>query len=490
MIKKRSLPVVLLSLSSFALSFINSPVFEGLFDDREIFRYAGLVIYKGGVPYRDVFDHKPPLIYFLNTLNWIGGPWLYWLLNALLVLLATLLFYHLCRKNKLPLPWLLPLLFNLLIRNTLASIGGGMTREYSSIFLILFFCIMLEQIRYKYILLGILTALTWWMQQDAAITLLPLFVYAVFSRDDPSPAPLGKKILLLAGGFLIVTLPLLGFFLAHRSLSWLWQDAFVFNLRLPRQPVSMAGEIKILKHVLHECEYETAFYTAFFLGLVTLFLKHKKKSLLWASFLLLPASSIAEWLTGRLILDNGFYYYLLPLSAGIPLVVFAVFAYSEEPFAKSRNAQLVFGLILCVMQTLGVLRYISNAQTGKSEKAALTGLPEMEYLKKQSLSDYQLYVFYDSRLTYCYNAFKILAPSPWIYHYFYEWYPAWDKDQVRTRSIIRDLQQHNTKYILDCSDLRAGFDRNPAYGYWKKFLQEHYEPVLTDSSKRILWKLQ
>ena len=81
--------------------FAELPTSELFFDDKEIFKYVGLVIYKGGVPYRDVFDHKPPLIYFLNAFNWWFNVWIPWLLDTCLVLFATLLFYWLCRKNKL-----------------------------------------------------------------------------------------------------------------------------------------------------------------------------------------------------------------------------------------------------------------------------------------------------------------------------------------------------------------------------------------------------
>ena len=58
--------VFIVTISSLVLSFLHCPLFEIFFDDKEIFKYAGLVIAKGGVPYRDFFDHKPPLIFFLN----------------------------------------------------------------------------------------------------------------------------------------------------------------------------------------------------------------------------------------------------------------------------------------------------------------------------------------------------------------------------------------------------------------------------------------
>src|SRR5580704_12405142 len=195
MIKKEHYSILFIILGSVALNFLNSPLSEIFSDDKEIFKYAGLVIYKGGVPYRDIFDHKPPLIYFFNSLTWYISPWFTWLLDTFLILLATLLFYWLCRKNKLAWPWFLPLIFNLLIRYSLVSFGNGMTREYTTAFLLIFFCVMQGNARYKYFILGLLTGLTFWMQQDALITLAPFFFYSIFSKEGVAPPDPGKRIL-------------------------------------------------------------------------------------------------------------------------------------------------------------------------------------------------------------------------------------------------------------------------------------------------------
>ena len=47
--------------------------------DSEVFRYIGMVIANGGVPYRDAFDHKPPMIYFLAALVNHWDPLGHWL---------------------------------------------------------------------------------------------------------------------------------------------------------------------------------------------------------------------------------------------------------------------------------------------------------------------------------------------------------------------------------------------------------------------------
>jgi hypothetical protein len=52
------------------------------------------------------------------------------------------------------------------------------------------------------------------------------------------------------------------------------------------------------------------------------------------------------------------------------------------------------------------------------------------------------------------------------------------------------LQVHKTRFILDCSESRNSFRNRPAYGDWKKFLDDHYILVAKDSLNRKLWRIQ
>ncbi|MBV9266461.1 MAG: hypothetical protein JO061_09865, partial [Acidobacteriaceae bacterium] len=43
-------------------------------DDSSVFAYIGWLMHRGYVPYRDVWDHKGPLLYELNYLGWLISP--------------------------------------------------------------------------------------------------------------------------------------------------------------------------------------------------------------------------------------------------------------------------------------------------------------------------------------------------------------------------------------------------------------------------------
>src|SRR6202021_4190176 len=93
------------------------------------------------------------------------GSWGLWIIDTLLVTGVTLLFYRLCRQMRLPYSPVLPLFFNLLIRNYLVCEGIGMTRAYTAIFLLMAFCILMGQSGYKFFWLGLLSGPTLLLHQ-------------------------------------------------------------------------------------------------------------------------------------------------------------------------------------------------------------------------------------------------------------------------------------------------------------------------------------
>ncbi len=87
--------------ASLLLSLAYCPPYMALTDDTEIFKYCGMAISKGMVPYRDFFDHKPPMIFFINYAGLLigrGSDWGLWTINTLLALGATWCFFQLLHK--------------------------------------------------------------------------------------------------------------------------------------------------------------------------------------------------------------------------------------------------------------------------------------------------------------------------------------------------------------------------------------------------------
>ena len=482
-IEKKSLgPLLLLAAAGLLfLSLLYCPPVDLFYDDKEIFRYIGRVITHGSIPYRDVFDHKPPLIYFLNA----GGPWGLWFIDTALVLLATMLFFHLCRKNRMPFPWLLPLLFNLLIRNYLVSMGIGMTRAYTAISLLLFFCSMRSDSSYRYFWMGLLTSATFFLQQDQILPLLPFFSLSSPDRHSrPTPRRRNaRNLLLAAAGFAALPLPVLLYFAAHNALTPLWQDAFQFNFSWYTGRSPLSEHYRAIRAALEATGCLMPFILASTLGAIALFLPQKNRPLVIAALSSVALSFIADLLSG-----HTFYYYLLPLSATLPILVFTVWSGTAEPFLTDRKNRLLYGFLLCCLPLYNSLQHASHLSTRNAD--LVTATPEFTWLQQQPLTDYQLYIFNNSNWAYAYNELDLLSPSEWIYHYFWEWYPRWDASHRLLLSIEDHLLEHHTRFIMDFSD-ELRFQDPTALAIWKSFLEKYYRPVaIPGAVRQLLWQLK
>lgn len=492
-IQDRSYSSLLLILAgSFLLSLLYCPPVDVFFDDKEIFKYTGMVIAKGGVPYRDFFDHKPPLIFFMNYFGLLLGPWGLWLIDTLLVMIAASMFTRTCLQYRLPFPWLLPLLFILLIRNYLVCRGIGMTRSYTAVFLLIFFCILMGKHRYKYFSLGILSALIFFMQQDQILALLPFLAFALL---DHFPSDLWQRSLRIAAGFVAVTAIILLYFGWHHALDFFWEDAFVFNFSWYSQKKPFIDLFRTIRSGLANSSLEMPLILSVTLAIGALLWGSKKKGLIAAALLSVGLSFAPELLSGRLDGSDSFYYYFLPLSATLPILVFTVFAFTEATFVRDNKSQALYGFLLCFLLFYNALQH--GTHLSRHNNDIVKARPEYAFLAQQPLRDYQLYIFGDNNWVYAYNQFHILSPSRWIYHHFWVWFDRWDADNSILRSIENDLLRHHTIYIIDYSAL--GTYRPATLASWTTFLHRYYEPVTlpqptsaasSPAASGVLWQLR
>ncbi|HVW58720.1 MAG TPA: hypothetical protein VHC48_01750 [Puia sp.] len=492
MTRRQNYSLIGLLAAAVVLNLPYTPYYNPPYGDTEIYRYIALLVKKGGVPYRDVFDHKPPLIYFISYAGLFLGGWPQWLFNTLLAMLASFLFYRLGRRYRLPYPWLLPLLFNLMLRDFLICAEGGMTREYTTDLVLIFFCVMMSEYRWRYYILGIVSGLILFLQQEQVLTLIPFFGYAFLRKDDT--IPVRHRILASMMGALLVMLPIILYFSWHRSLTPFWRDAFGFNLGwyTTALTMSLGDHLRRVKQVLDGGNYEVPFLAAMTLGIGALaWLRSRNKWLIGASLVSVFLSFSPDLMGGRGVMGawpGTFYYYYQPLSASLCILLFTVFAFTEEPFLREKKVQGIFGILICAGLCYTTLQH--DTHLVPKNRNGVVASPELNYLRQHPPGDYQLYEFGNAGYVYAYNEFGILAPSPWLYHHFWGLYKDWDKDHAILRSIQQDLLCHQTTYIIDCvTDLDQEFYGSTTCAIWHSFLLEHYQQVpLTDPKGVILWK--
>jgi len=93
------LAVALLVVVSVAVLLPNHPAGRDPAEDAGVFFYAAQRLLDGGAPYRDIWDHKPPGVYFVDAAGLIlGGRIGVWLVQLACLVTAVLLGYRALRR--------------------------------------------------------------------------------------------------------------------------------------------------------------------------------------------------------------------------------------------------------------------------------------------------------------------------------------------------------------------------------------------------------
>jgi 4-amino-4-deoxy-L-arabinose transferase-like glycosyltransferase len=183
----RTLITVLLFLLSFAVVLPSAPVFHALpHRDSGVFLYIGQQILEGQVPYRDVWDHKGPLIFYMNALGLAlsgGSEWGVWVLQLFLLCTAAYLGYTALDRqlgSKTSLLSTVIWLANLV----LVWDGGNRVEGFALVFQFaaLYALCRLEHRRLQELVVGCSLALSFLLRPELAALPLAVGVYLVGSR--------------------------------------------------------------------------------------------------------------------------------------------------------------------------------------------------------------------------------------------------------------------------------------------------------------------
>lgn len=219
--------------------------------DYAIFQYAGERLNEGSTLYRDVFDHKPPLIFLLNALGLSlagGSRWGIWALQLLSLSAAAALGFGALRKTLGGFPaWLAMAAF--LANLVFVHEGGNLTEEYA--LPLYFWAISLvvaaglrPRAAFQAFGCGLAIGLASSLKQPMAAPFIAVGVLLLAQRlSDRSKRGL-VDLLWLGLGFASVWGVWFALFAAAGALREFWDAAFAFNVSIARLP--LAGRLAAL----------------------------------------------------------------------------------------------------------------------------------------------------------------------------------------------------------------------------------------------------
>lgn len=213
--------------------YLNNPFWW--MGDSGIFQEFGLLILDGGTPYVDIFDHKGPILFFVQALGlWINRAWGLMLLQ-IISLFATMV----CWKEILSLlkvEGLCSYIILLLILFFLFSYyeRGNLCEEWSLpylsyvFYLFLRYCIGGRKISsIEYWISGFCLGMIFFIRANNAVPLIGFLLYFLFKRIIDKDMVLFADLLKMVFGFLIVTIPTVSFY--YFKAGWTGVEEMIYG---------------------------------------------------------------------------------------------------------------------------------------------------------------------------------------------------------------------------------------------------------------------
>ncbi len=250
--------VIFLSL----ISWNTSPIFKLGGYDSSIFKSIGLFTAKGLTPYKDFFDHKGPVIVFVEWLGY-GLTKSNYTLLLLQAIFLTFALYGIFKIARLFLSTkksaLLALLTLPVCSLFLSGQSGNIVEEWilpflvwSSFFAVKFFVYKENEHNYKNsILYGVTVAIAAFSRLTNAIPVLIFgLVILIYLIKQKAWKNILKNVLAFVVGALIITIPIIIWFMVNGALKEMLYSTFVFNYKYMKARSLVPDIMRIVRHAV------------------------------------------------------------------------------------------------------------------------------------------------------------------------------------------------------------------------------------------------
>ena len=362
--------------------------------DSGVFLYVGWRILKGDIPYRDVWDHKPPLIYFVDALGLLLSPQSLvgvWFLQFVFLFLTIFFLYKSLDESLGTLPAVVGMV---ILTSGLLTIldQGNVTEEYALIFQTLCFWLMVRAQKNNYPLqmtfwIGVCGGFAFYFKQTTVGIWIAYALFILWIRISQKKSPLPDLIFLSAGIVLLSTFLAL-IFASQHALNDYWNEAFLYNFVYIGKHEGIRRLIPIFIKGFLFMSQGAVLYLAIlgWLAGMTYIFQHRKQlfqdiqPIILLALLDLPLEVGLITISGRSLL----HYYLTPLPvmailSGSLVYLFCILLKKIPSLSSSRTGQAISLLILFVVLFLQV-NQIWNYRDYIEREAENSYAPVIDYV--------------------------------------------------------------------------------------------------------------
>jgi len=314
MVFNRAIPIVICFIISI-LCAVNLDSFHIIFANRintgtdsSVFLYIGKAMYNGSIPYRDLFDHKGIILYFIEYLGClvgfgnIGGIWFVELIN---MFVTTMLFYLIAKliTNSKIISYITVYII-LKFCSLQFFQGDNLVEEYAlpwislSLYFVVKFFVTKEYKNRSIIAIGISFAVVFLLRVNMvglwAALLFSVMICFIKSKEYSQLIKCG---ILFVLGCLIVFVPVLIYLLCTDSLKDMIEYYFVFNFQYTNSH-SKLGAFTLLYSCISAAGISSIF-------IIYSLLVYRKEKILYVNIFALIFAFISAAIGGRTYLHYG-----------------------------------------------------------------------------------------------------------------------------------------------------------------------------------------
>jgi hypothetical protein len=434
------------------LSPLNLPL---VYRDSGVFLYTGWRILNGQIPYLEIWDHKPPVIFFINALGLAvtnGSRWGVWIIEFIALCFAAMIGFKLIQKFFGSLSavfgtflWMLTLVFVIQ--------GGNLTEEYTlplQFAALWLFCgtVKLKSLRWKFFLIGLLGSIAFFTKQTSigiwmAIVLF-LFFQAVTSRQIKN---LLSQLLFFSLGFISFGIPVGVYFGLKGAFSQFIDAAFKYNFvyvsTYPGINNRMSTLIAGIKPLSSTGLFQLAMIGSLIALVLLLFKKENLKNqsaLLIIALIDLPLEILLIGVAGNL--QSHYFITILPCLGVFTGLVFWVLISSLQSWGIKNRILAFFTVASIIMVLLGST---DNFNSQRWEYSKNNNAAVINYILDQTSPEERV-LLWGAEASINFESQRI-SPTRFVYQY-----PLYEKGYTTETSILEFLDEvirSHPKLIID-----------------------------------------
>jgi hypothetical protein len=235
-IKENVVPILISLVGTLIALFPSNPSNMTLPSrDSGVFLYVGWRFLNGDMPYRDVWDHKPPLIYFVDALGITLTPaslWGVWILQFIFICFTIFFIYKLLDQEF---GIYAALAGTITLTSGLLTIleKGNVTEEYALVFQALAFLLFVNAWKKDFPIrdsfwIGLIGGLAFNFKQTTIGIWITYGLFLLAIRLWQRRVPF-KDLLALLGGWLVPSILLMIYLASQNAFTDFWDQAFLYN---------------------------------------------------------------------------------------------------------------------------------------------------------------------------------------------------------------------------------------------------------------------